>query len=56
MVHDRTYFRSLYARDPAGVLFEYATDGPGFAVDEAPESLGQIFVPGDSLSRPRRSA
>ncbi|KFI30123.1 VOC family protein [Paenirhodobacter enshiensis] len=50
MVHDRTYFRSLYARDPAGVLFEYATDGPGFAVDEAPESLGQtLFVPGDSF-------
>ncbi len=38
---DRYYFRSLYFRDPGGVLFEIATDGPGFAVDEPQESLGQ---------------
>lgn len=39
-VHDRRYFRSLYVRDPAGLLLECATDGPGFAVDEAAASLG----------------
>jgi glyoxalase family protein len=38
---DRYYFRSLYFREPAGVLFEIATDGPGFAVDEDPASLGE---------------
>jgi glyoxalase family protein len=38
---DRFYFRSLYFREPAGVLFEIATDGPGFATDENLESLGQ---------------
>lgn len=38
---DRYYFRSLYFREPHGVLFEIATDGPGFAVDEDPETLGE---------------
>ncbi|GAA0595231.1 ring-cleaving dioxygenase [Craurococcus roseus] len=38
---DRHYFRSLYFREPGGVLFEIATDGPGFAVDEPLESLGE---------------
>jgi glyoxalase family protein len=38
---DRYYFRSLYFREPNGVLFEIATDGPGFAVDENPETLGE---------------
>ncbi len=38
---DRFYFRSLYFREPAGVLFEIATDGPGFAVDEDPATLGE---------------
>jgi glyoxalase family protein len=37
---DRFYFRSLYFREPNGVLFEIATDGPGFAVDEDPATLG----------------
>jgi glyoxalase family protein len=37
---DRFYFRSLYFREPNGILFEIATDGPGFATDEPPESLG----------------
>jgi glyoxalase family protein len=37
---DRFYFRSLYFREPNGILFEIATDGPGFAVDENPETLG----------------
>lgn len=39
-VMDRNYFHSIYFREPGGVLFEIATDGPGFAIDEAPESLG----------------
>jgi catechol 2,3-dioxygenase-like lactoylglutathione lyase family enzyme len=39
-VMDRTYFHSIYFREPGGVLFEIATDSPGFAVDEPPESLG----------------
>ncbi|MBT9583160.1 ring-cleaving dioxygenase [bacterium] len=38
---DRFYFRSLYFREPGGILFEIATDGPGFAADEPMESLGQ---------------
>ncbi len=38
---DRYYFRSLYFREPNGVLFELATDGPGFAVDEPLETLGE---------------
>jgi glyoxalase family protein len=38
---DRHYFRSLYFREPNGVLFEIATDGPGFNVDEPLESLGE---------------
>ena len=38
---DRYYFRSLYFRDPGGVLFEIATDGPGFATDEPLETLGE---------------
>ncbi len=38
---DRFYFRSLYFRDPSGILFEIATDGPGFTTDEPLESLGE---------------
>lgn len=38
---ERYYFRSLYFREPAGNLFEIATDGPGFAADEPLESLGE---------------
>jgi glyoxalase family protein len=38
---DRFYFRSLYFREPGGVLFELATDGPGFAADEPLDSLGE---------------
>ena len=40
-VRDRSYFRSIYFREPGGVLFEIATDPPGFAVDEEPEHLGE---------------
>jgi len=40
---DRTYFRSVYFREPGGVLFEIATDEPGFAVDETVEALGETL-------------
>jgi glyoxalase family protein len=40
-VIDRFYFRSIYFREPSGVLFEIATIGPGFTVDEPLESLGE---------------
>jgi len=38
---ERYYFRSLYFREPNGILFEIATDGPGFAADEPVEALGE---------------
>ena len=41
---DRYYFRSIYFREPGGVLFEIATDGPGFATDEDPAHLGETLV------------
>lgn len=41
---DRYWFRSLYVREPNGVLFEIATDGPGFAVDEDAATLGEQLV------------
>lgn len=40
-VIDRAYFKSIYYREPAGVLFEIATDQPGFAIDEPVETLGR---------------
>jgi glyoxalase family protein len=40
---DRNYFRSVYFREPGGVLFEIATDDPGFAVDEPAATLGQAL-------------
>ncbi len=40
-VIDRFYFRSVYFREPSGVLFEIATLGPGFTIDEPLESLGE---------------
>jgi glyoxalase family protein len=52
---DRYYFRSLYFREPNGVLFEIATDGPGFAVDEDPARLGEdVALP--PFLEPRREA
>ncbi|MFZ0218478.1 MAG: ring-cleaving dioxygenase [Candidatus Dormiibacterota bacterium] len=39
-VQDRQYFHSIYFREPGGTLFEIATDGPGFAIDEPKEALG----------------
>jgi len=38
---DRDYFKSIYFREPGGVLFEIATDGPGFSLDEPADSLGR---------------
>ncbi|HMI31337.1 MAG TPA: ring-cleaving dioxygenase [Candidatus Limnocylindrales bacterium] len=43
-VIDRFWFKSVYFTEPGGVLFELATDGPGFAVDEDPTHLGESLV------------
>jgi glyoxalase family protein len=43
-VIDRKYFHSVYFREPSGVLFELATEGPGFGVDEPFESLGETLT------------
>ena len=52
---DRYYFRSLYFREPNGILFEIATDGPGFSVDENPQTLGEhIALP--PFLEPHRAA
>jgi glyoxalase family protein len=52
---DRFYFRSLYFREPNGILFEIATDGPGFHADEPIETMGeQLALP--PFLEPRRAA
>jgi glyoxalase family protein len=43
-VIDRFWFKSVYFLEPGGVLFELATDGPGFGVDEDPQRLGEALV------------
>ncbi len=43
-LHDRKYFTSLYVREPGGTLFELASDGPGFGIDEPLEALGQTLL------------
>ena len=43
-VIDRFWFKSVYFREPGGVLFEIATDGPGFAKDEDPAHLGEQLI------------
>ncbi|MEN3340303.1 MAG: glyoxalase family protein [Acidobacteriota bacterium] len=43
-VIDRFWFKSVYFKEPGGVLFELATDGPGFATDEDPAHLGETLV------------
>jgi len=49
---DRNYFHSLYFREPGGVLFEIATDNPGFTVDESLEDLGKnLKLPAQYESR-----
>lgn len=53
-VMDRNYFRSIYFREPGGVLFEVATDPPGFTLDESPDRLGlELKLP--PWLEPRRS-
>jgi glyoxalase family protein len=48
---NRDYFFSLYFREPGGVLFEIATDNPGFATDETVENLGSsLQLPGQYKS------
>ena len=51
---DRYWFRSLYFREPNGILFEIATDGPGFGVDEDLDTLGEKVVLAPFLE-PRRA-
>jgi glyoxalase family protein len=52
---DRYYFKSLYFREPSGILFEIATDGPGFAIDESLATMGQrLSLP--PFLEPRRAA
>ena len=54
-VIDRAYFKSIYYREPSGVLFEIATDGPGFAIDEPLDRLGaKLGLP--PRLEPRRAA
>lgn len=43
-VIDRFWFKSVYFKEPGGVLFELATDGPGFSIDEDPTHLGETLV------------
>ena len=52
-VIDRFWFRSVYFKEPGGVLFELATDGPGFAVDEDAAHLGETLVLPPFLERMR---
>jgi glyoxalase family protein len=52
-VIDRFWFKSVYFKEPGGVLFELATDGPGFAVDEDPAHLGETLVLPPFLERHR---
>ena len=54
-VIDRFWFRSIYFREPSGVLFELATFSPGFAVDEDPEHLGETLVLPPWLERHREA-
>lgn len=52
-MHDRTYFYSLYVREPGGSLVEYATDAPGVTVDEPLEALGEtLFIPRHFMADP----
>lgn len=55
LVMDRKYFRSIYFREPAGVLFELATHGPGFAVDEPADALGSALMLPESFESQRKN-
>lgn len=52
-VKDRKYFESIYVRDQGKVLYEFATDGPGFAVDEPEDKLGQKLMLPDQFESQR---
>jgi glyoxalase family protein len=54
-VIDRRYFRSVYFREPGGILFEIATDPPGFTVDQKEEELGQKLLLPNWLEPDRRN-
>lgn len=54
-VQDRCYFRSIYFREPGGVLYEIATDPPGFTIDESAEELGATLKLPPWLEPSRRS-
>jgi glyoxalase family protein len=54
-VRDRLYFHSIYFREPGGALFEIATAGPGFLIDETPEELGRRLCLPPWLERVRES-
>jgi len=54
-VIDRRYFHSVYFREPGGILFEIATDPPGFTVDQKEEELGQKLLLPDWLESDRRN-
>jgi hypothetical protein len=43
-IKDRGYFHSIYYREPGGILFEIATDAPGFLIDESPDTLGSALM------------
>lgn len=51
--YDRGYFRSIYFRDPDGQVLEIATDGPGYAIDEPQDALGQSLIQPDSSRLPQ---
>ncbi len=53
-VMDRQYFESIYFREPNGILFEVATDAPGFDIDEDPEHLGEALMLPPGLEDRRR--
>jgi len=54
-VMDRKYFRSIYFREPGGVLFEIATNGPGFAIDEPADALGSALMLPESFEPQRKN-
>ena len=54
-VRERHYFRSIYYREPSGILFEIATDQPGFDIDEDLDQLGATLKLPPWLEKHRRS-
>ncbi len=54
-VRDRNYFHSIYYREPGGILFEIATEGPGFAIDEPVDTLGESLKLPEWFEPNRRS-